>query len=70
MQKEICVTREQFARWSFKRDLGEGCFADDGDDIREWGDLSEDEQKVYLDEADVYLRMSVADWPIDILARL
>jgi hypothetical protein len=60
------VTAIQFAKWSFKRDKAVGLYPK----LYTWEHLPKDEQKLYMEEAGVYLSMPSKDWPLDILERL
>lgn len=61
------VTKEQFAKWSFERDMR----LDITDNIR-WEDTSQEEKDLYLDEANFYFtdEKMKDDWPLDIMVRL
>ena len=63
------MTREEFARFSFLRDLEVGCYEDDPE-IRKFDDLPKCERNSYLDEADLYLKLTLDKWPVDILERM
>jgi len=64
------MTRERFALWSFERDLKAGCYLEEVPRITAWHQLPIDEQEIYLEEADMYLKKSMAEWPEDILERM
>ena len=64
------ITKEQFAIWSFERDLSAGCFDEEINKPKSLNDLSSEEYRTYLDEAEMYFTLSREDWPIDILERL
>ena len=66
--KQAEVTQDQFAQWSFERDLKEGLFQ--GTTIRAFSDLESEEQGTYQQEAHFYLTQHRDDWPTDILKRL
>lgn len=64
--KQSEVTVEQFAIWSFERDVEDGCF----DGSCKWDKMSQGVKDSYLKEADFYITKQLDDWPIEILQRL
>ena len=63
--KKSDVTVEQFAKWSFERDVARKL------EYGTWDNADDETQEDYLDEAGFYFTGSMADnWPLDILNRL
>lgn len=63
------MTKEEFARFSFLRDLEVGGYEDDPE-IKKFEYLPKDEQEIYLEEAQEYFKMTLDKWPLDILERM
>lgn len=60
------MTKQQFAELSFERDRVMGMYPR----RMPWKNLPDDEKQIYLEEAELYLKMPTSEWPIDILKKL
>lgn len=60
------VTKQQFAEWSFQRDRLLNMYPRK----MPWTELPADEKLIYLEEAEVYLKLPASEWPVDIRRKL